>query len=135
MSHQEPCPLPHVVCPSHWAAVGNSCLSAANTAPRWVIGTSHSLTFTLSCERKKQDEDIGFVCGFVCAACVFVLICAASHVHVCVPYESLCVHILGTHSASLLTGPGAWSCSSFPATKLPQKATKNFTGFIPLGKF
>lgn len=131
--------LPHVVCPSlphspsHRAAVGISSLSAANAAPSWVTCTSHGQTFTLSCQRKKQDEDIGAVC--VCAGRVSVLICAASHVHVCVPYGCLCVHILGTHAQPRYRQDlGAWSCSSLRSIELPQKATKDFPGFLPFGK-
>lgn len=97
---------------------------------------SHSLTFTLSCQGKKQDEDTGPVYVFVCAGCVFVLLCAASHAHVCVPCGCLCAHIGNTRSAPLLTGPGSLELQQPPCCQAATKGNKKtFLGLFHLGSF
>lgn len=108
----------------------------------WVLQTQLWYThpteiFTLSCQRKKQDEGIGAVCVSVCAGCVSVLICTASHGHVdvCEPYGCFCVYMLGTHAQPhYWQDLGTLSCSSLHTIsschKRQQKTSQGFSYLV-----
>lgn len=85
-------------------------------------------TSTLLSQVGEQDEAIGAVSVHVSALCVFLslLICMDRHVQLCACVP--CVHVPtgNTCSASLLVGPGAWSCSSLASLSLSELAQHIF---------
>lgn len=112
--------------PSHWAAVGSSCLSAANTAPSWVIYPTHWPSPWAARERSRMRTLALFV--VLCVLGVCLCCCVQPAMHMCVCHMGVCVHILGTHAQPhYWQDLGAWSCSSLHAVKLPQKATKKLS--------
>jgi len=74
---------------------------------------------TLLSQIREQDEAIGSVCVHVSAlyVCLSLLICMDSHIYLSVCVLCVLLPTGNIYSASLLLGPGAWSCSSLASVR------------------